>query len=332
MKVTILVAVYNAADTLPRCLDSLLTQTYGDLQIVCIDDCSTDGSLSVLRDYALRDGRIEVIGLDGNVGPGRARNEGLKRAEGEVIAFVDSDDWLAADAVERMAEVFAASPETDCVLFRVIEVEDKKEREYPMESFAVLPGRDAFVRSLNWSIHGVYAVRASIHRQFPYDAEGGVYGDENVTRLHYLNSREVRCCGGIYYYWQNSQSVTHRVDVRRFDYLKANERMKRELQQLNVPEDILNLYENMRWLYLIDRYYFYFTHRRELSPSGAAYGLGELHRVWKTMETGRLDRRGSIHKFGYMPLRFSWFLFRVQEEAYFFLRRILKRQGSGKVG
>lgn len=76
MKVTILVAVYNAADTLPRCLDSLLTQTYGDLQIVCIDDCSTDGSLSVLRDYALRDGRIEVIGLDGNVGPGRARNEG----------------------------------------------------------------------------------------------------------------------------------------------------------------------------------------------------------------------------------------------------------------
>lgn len=328
MQVTILVAVYNASATLPRCLDSLLRQIHHDLQIICIDDCSSDNSLEILRRYERKDARIEVISLSGNVGPGRARNEGLRLATGEVVAFVDSDDWLADDAIERMAEVFDADTATDCVLFHVVEIENDRERPYPMSNFTVLSGREAFVRSLDWTIHGVYAIRTELHRLIPYDVEGGIYSDENVTRLHYLRSREVRCCSGTYYYWQNSHSVTHRIDVSRFDYLKANERMKQELQRLHVSDELLTLYENMRWLYLIDRYYFYFRHRHELPQTDSAYGLGELHRVWKSVELHRLDSRAGIHKFGYMPLRFSWSLFRLQEELYFLLRKFVHKFAS----
>ena len=94
---TVLVAVYNASATLSRCLDSLLGQTERSLQVVCIDDCSTDGSLDVLRRYAQADSRVEIVALDKNSGPAHARNAGLQRARGRYTAFVDSDDWLGTD-------------------------------------------------------------------------------------------------------------------------------------------------------------------------------------------------------------------------------------------
>ena len=82
-KVTVLVAVYNAEAWLARSLDSLLAQTMRDLQIVCIDDASTDGSLQLLQQYAEHDERIEVMALSENHGQAYARNQGLQRAQGE---------------------------------------------------------------------------------------------------------------------------------------------------------------------------------------------------------------------------------------------------------
>ena len=101
-KVTVLVAVYNAERFLPQCLDSLLAQTMSDFQVICIDDASTDRSLQVLNTYALRDLRIEVVRLLENRGQAHARNEGLKQAEGDIVCMLDADDWLSADALERL--------------------------------------------------------------------------------------------------------------------------------------------------------------------------------------------------------------------------------------
>ena len=166
-------------------------------------------------------------------------------------------------------------------------------------------------------------VRADIHRQFPYDESCKTYSDDNTTRIHYFKSREVRCCSGIYHYRHHDNSVTHRIDASRFNYLRANESMKRQLFELGASDRILNLYENVRWLVLIDQYMFYFNHRQQLSPTDKEYGLSEIKRVWNNIETDRLSFRNRM-KFGYIPFKCSWPLFRIQEEIYFTLRKVMK--------
>ena len=320
-KVTVLVAVYNAEAFLPRCLDSLLAQTLRDIQVVCIDDASTDGSLRILNSYALRDLRIEVVRLQQNSGQAHARNVGLRQAKGEVVCMLDADDWLSEDALQQLYDAFDA--DTDAVLFDVVMNYPDRDEPYPMPSFETLTGQEAFRLSLTWQIHGLYGVRAAIHQAHPYDDSCRSYSDDNTTRIHYLCSRQVRRCSGIYYYRQHSASVTHQVSVRRFDYLKANESMRRQMQQLGVGEELLALYENHRWLNLVDVYMFYHVHGRELSPADRHYGLQELHRVWLTIDRQLLDV-ATTAKFGYRPCR-CWTLFRLQEWLYFTLRGLLGR-------
>ena len=94
-KISILVAVYNAEKYLSQCLSSLLSQTLQDIEIICVDDASTDSSLNILNAYAKKDERIKVVHLPQNAGIAKARNAGLRISTGEYIAFVDSDDWLS---------------------------------------------------------------------------------------------------------------------------------------------------------------------------------------------------------------------------------------------
>lgn len=97
--VSILSPCYNVEKYLPCCLDSILKQTYGNLQIVLIDDGSRDGTWSILQDYAAKDSRIEVYHQD-NQGVAATRNSLLDKVNGEYVLFVDSDDWIEPDMVE----------------------------------------------------------------------------------------------------------------------------------------------------------------------------------------------------------------------------------------
>ena len=319
-KVTVLVAVYNASAYLKECLDSLLNQTLRDIQIICIDDCSTDNSLSILHDYMKADPRIEVIHLDENHGQAFARNEGLKQAKGEYVCFLDADDWYSCDALEQAVNGFSHEG-VDTVLFNVsMDYADHSEF-CPLPDFDSLSGEEAFRMSLTWQIHGVYMVRTSIHQRFPYDTTCRLYSDDNTTRLHYLHSRRVGWCRGVYHYRQHSSSATHQVSVRRFDYLKANESMKSVLLQLKVSRDILSLYENHRWLNLVGVYMFYFVHGKALKEGERQWGLQELHRTWATIDRTLLDQN-TTKKFGYRVMP-TWTLFRLQEWLYFTLRGFL---------
>lgn len=100
-KVTIIVPVYNNVSKLPRCLDSLIGQTLSDMEIILVNDASTDDSLSILLKYESKQpDRIIVINCDKNNGAGGARNIGLDAASGEYIGFVDSDDLVSNDMFE----------------------------------------------------------------------------------------------------------------------------------------------------------------------------------------------------------------------------------------
>ena len=91
--VSLVIPVYNAAQTLPKCLDSLVHQRFHDWECICVDDGSFDDSLAILNRYAREDARFKVLSQP-NSGPSAARNRGLDVATGEWIAFIDADDWV----------------------------------------------------------------------------------------------------------------------------------------------------------------------------------------------------------------------------------------------
>ena len=99
MKISIIIPVYNVSEYLDKCLTSVIGQTYSDLEIVCVNDGSTDSSLDILKKYSRLEKRIIIVDQE-NVGLSGARNSGLAKSSGDFVMFLDSDDWLAQNACE----------------------------------------------------------------------------------------------------------------------------------------------------------------------------------------------------------------------------------------
>ena len=103
-KISVIIPVYNAEKFLSRCLDSVINQTHENLEIICVNDESTDGSLEILQEYAAKDSRV-IIENQKNQGAPVARNRGIEIATGEYIHFVDADDWLNLTLYSDFASV-----------------------------------------------------------------------------------------------------------------------------------------------------------------------------------------------------------------------------------
>ena len=102
MLFSIIIPVYNVQAYLRDCLDSVLNQTFSDWEAICVDDGSTDGSDTVLEEYAAKDARVKVV-TQPNSGTAAARNAGLREASGDYIFFLDSDDWLEPDSLRTLS-------------------------------------------------------------------------------------------------------------------------------------------------------------------------------------------------------------------------------------
>lgn len=109
-KISIIVPIYNVEKYIRQCLDSIVNQTYRNLEIILVDDGSPDACGAVCDEYAKMDGRITVIHKE-NAGVGAARNDGIDRATGEWLMFVDPDDWLELDCCENAIK---AAQKSDC--------------------------------------------------------------------------------------------------------------------------------------------------------------------------------------------------------------------------
>lgn len=102
-KVSIILPVYNVERYLPTCLDSVTSQTYKNIEIICVDDSSPDNSTQIIKNYMAKDSRIKLI-TQKNTGLSGARNTGLKEADGEYVMFLDSDDWIDPKTCETAVD------------------------------------------------------------------------------------------------------------------------------------------------------------------------------------------------------------------------------------
>ena len=114
---SVIVPVHNVQGYLHACLDSVLGQSYRDLEVIAVDDRSPDGCGAILDDYAARDERVRVLHLEENVGLGRARNAGMPHAAGDFLLFLDSDDTLTPGALRALADRLDETGDPDVLVF-----------------------------------------------------------------------------------------------------------------------------------------------------------------------------------------------------------------------
>lgn len=145
LKVSIIVPIYNMEQYLNRCLESIINQTYENIEIILINDGSKDNSLEICKNYAKKDNRIMIIDQK-NSGVSSARNSGLDKATGEYLAFVDPDDWIDKDGIEKMVD-FELKQKCDIAFFdykinNEIQKSEKVNLEYTKET------KDEFIKLL----------------------------------------------------------------------------------------------------------------------------------------------------------------------------------------
>ena len=219
IKVSVVVPIYNAEKYLKQCLDSVVNQTLKELEIILIDDGSTDGSAEICKEY-LTDSRV-VYYHKQNEGLAAARADGIERAHGEYIGFVDSDDWLELDTYEKMYTA-AQTNHADIVFCNCVQNEDGYRFTPEMRSGAynrqqikeeILPKTLAYVskqggkRSIRWS--NCLRIYRMAHLE-----ENEIHFDRRFRRSQDLQfTYEATLCAQNYYYLGEEYFYHNRVEM-----------------------------------------------------------------------------------------------------------------------
>ena len=227
--ISIIVAVYNVEKYLPECIESICAQTYTNLEIILVDDGSTDGCPQICDGYAKKDPRIRVIHKK-NGGVSSARNVGLDTAKGDYIGFVDSDDCIEPEMYQRMLSVCEAEL-ADMCMCRYMTADEFSVRSVDASGYgqkkAILTGA-ALLKKLAYSVDNNYAVvwnkliRKQIMCQLKF-IEGKQHEDEHIIHHLYGACGKVVLLGEpLYVYRFRSGSVMReKISLKRLDAMDA---------------------------------------------------------------------------------------------------------------
>ena len=210
--ISIIVPVYNTAPWLRRCLDSICTQSYRNLEILCVNDGSTDNSAEILAEYAAKDARIKVIEQQ-NAGVSAARNKATAMALGEWVTYVDSDDWLEPDILEKVVALI--EPEVDVVSHSVVMEWEDGAVPAPgtnpdftrHEEAVVLPCTPESSAHLNRAVWGKLWRRSVIMEHGVHSPVGLRHEDDAFFYFFMRHCRKIALCPAVgYHYLQRGTS------------------------------------------------------------------------------------------------------------------------------
>jgi CDP-glycerol glycerophosphotransferase (TagB/SpsB family)/glycosyltransferase involved in cell wall biosynthesis len=222
--ISIVLPVYGVEEYLPQCLDSLLGQSFSGIEVVAVDDCSPDRCGAILDEYAACDPRLRVVHLEHNVGLGQARNEGLARATGEYVWFVDSDDWLADGALQAIAaRLQRVRPDVLVIDFALAYPDGGTERDVRAHLFRDAPETFALAERTDVLDLVMTAWSRVVRRQFLLGLDvgfgRGYYEDISVTYPVLMAAQRLSLLDRVCYYYRRGRegAITNTASPKHFD-------------------------------------------------------------------------------------------------------------------
>ena len=299
--ISVIIPVYNTESYLRECLETVRCQTYSNLEILIVDDGSTDGSAQICREYCNQDPRFHLIQKK-NQGLGEARNTGLDHAKGEYYCFVDSDDYLHPRYVEMLFHNLQEY-NADISLCGWLPVYEGGHTEGRVLDDAEVWGRKEMIRALctsgpgNKSEYAVLScnklIRAEVFRGLRFQSV--FHEDEFIVTDYILRSQRFVCTHSeLYYYRQRSESIMGQANSHNLAHLSALDAVKRRLRVFKgreyrevYPEIVKSYFENatIQYLLLKDR-----KNKWKLTAKVYPQFILELIRNAYMLDRGRLRR------------------------------------------
>lgn len=259
--VSIIVPLYNAEKFIDRCVCSILQQTYNNLELILIDDGSSDGSNIICQRYALNDSRVKIIRQE-NGGVSRARNKGIDEAQGEWIMFVDADDWIDS----RMVEILLYCVETysaDIGIVGFMFEESNRQIQYHICEITCSP-KELYTKENVIGIDGIICSpcnkiyrRKLITENKIYFSEGIKFGEDFIfNTLCFAKARRISCLNSPLYHYERSveNSGVKKFYVKYDEYIHEMENALKDLLiNLNINDkrayEFYRSFITARWSY-----------------------------------------------------------------------------------
>lgn len=254
--ISVIVPVYNVEKYLDRCIDSIVNQTYKNLEIILVNDGSPDNSGAICDEWAKADSRIKIIYKE-NGGLSDARNAGTDCASGEYITYVDSDDYILPEYIEYLYNnLIKTHADVSCCCFQKVYSEDKTttfETEVTSEDIQIISGREACFKLFD-NFSGVHYVITPcklypkhIVKKYKFP-KGMLHEDEATTYKIFFDSEKI-CFGSkkLYAYFQNDSGITHNKTEKNYRDLFQIFKSRAEFFQTNSDKEL----EKTTWNFMI---------------------------------------------------------------------------------
>ncbi len=251
--ISIMIPVYNTSQYLERCINTVINQTITNIEIILIDDGSTDGSGQICDKYAKNDSRIKVIHKS-NGGLASARIAGIENARGEWLGFVDSDDWIDSNMYQELYETVLGQIDIDVAIGGYVEEKDEHTvHVFDSGNKRIMEPCEALLdmfesRDYNWSLcDKLY--RHSLFDKYMVKSWPRGYGEDTYINWHVFNKcRKISYFPIMgYHYYMNSESMMHkRFSKEKFDYCRIYDHILREIDieksdNKKIAERIMNI-------------------------------------------------------------------------------------------
>ena len=240
-RVSVLITVFNSEKHIRKTLLNLSKQTMRDLEIICVDDGSTDSSAQIIEALQLADCRIKLI-KQKNTGLGGALKSAVNHASADYVFPLDHDDSISDDALEKAYEV-AIATNSEVVLFELYSdsPDGKQEKLIDLDNFNwPMDGSHAMQLTLSsWKLHGAGLYKKNLYSKCYNHYRVDLYNaNEFLTRvLLYKASKVMRACGK-YYYFNESSSMSQRFNIKHLEFLDTQYELLRFLRDENVSKEI----------------------------------------------------------------------------------------------
>ena len=264
--ISIIIPIHNAGKYLRLCIESIISQTYTNLEIILVDDASEDNSKDIIEEYVDKDERIKFVKNDTPGGSANARNRGIEIATGRWMTFIDSDDYIDPNMIEKMHTQLINEGASCCVCsFHYV---DKYKNDLPwytpqLSGYKTMSGKETAILFLKshdiegFSWNKLFDSSFFIKDGIRFDEEQSNFVDMYAVFSALLKSDKVCFCEDrFYYYYQRQGSLVHSFSIRKLDNFYRTLGKIRNIAYENGIKDEADYYFNSRMISeLYDVYY-----------------------------------------------------------------------------